>query len=182
MRARSAIPAPALRARPRSAVRRLAPGAAALALSCAALAGCSASGGSSPGPASTAASSPSAGSSPANTGKLTGNFCTDLKNIEKNVPIPATASGNIPALEQRASRYFNELAAYYGRLAAEAPPQVGQDVNRVVSAFRQFALALPRGSHSVKQVERQLRSSTGSGAAATKAFKQLMLYMTTKCE
>ena len=155
-------------------------GAAALALSGAALAGCGTSSGSSAGSAPAAASSPSAGSASAHTGKLTGNFCTDLKNIGTNVPIPATASGNIPALEQRASRYFHELAAYYTSLAAEAPPQVGQDINQVGSAFRQFASSIPKGSHSVGQIERQLSSLTSS-MAATKAFKQLMLYMTTKC-
>jgi hypothetical protein len=73
------------------------PGAAALVLACAALAGCGAPAApvGSPGAPSPAASSPSAGHASANTGKLTGNFCTDFKNIGTSMPIPASATGSL---------------------------------------------------------------------------------------
>src|SRR5580698_5920113 len=85
-------------------------GAAALALSGAALAGCGTSSGSSAGSAPAAASSPSAGGASANTGKLTGNFCTDLKNIGTNMPIPASVSGSLATMERHDGRYLNQVA------------------------------------------------------------------------
>jgi hypothetical protein len=156
-------------------------GAAALALSGAALAGCGTSSGSSAGSAPAAASSPSAGGASANTGKLTGNFCTDLKNIGTNMPIPASVSGSLATMERHDGRYLNQVAGYYSKLAAEAPPQVGQDINRIASAYQQLASSVVKGgSQSLSQIEQHMSSLTSSGPAA-KAFKQLVLYVTTKC-
>ncbi len=170
--------------RARSTARWAVQGAAALALSCAAVAGCSTSGGSSPGAAGSApaaASSPSAGGASANTGKLTGNFCTDLKNIGTNMPIPGSVSDSIATTEQHDGRYLKQVAAYYNKLAAEAPPQVGQDINRIASAYKQLASSVVKGGTlSLSQIEQQMSSLTSSGPSA-KAFKQLVVYVTTKC-
>lgn len=159
-------------------------GVAALVLSGAAVAGCSTSSGSSPGAAGSApaaASSPSAGGASANTGKLTGNFCTDLKNIGTNMPIPASVSGSLATMERHDGRYLNQVSGYYSKLAAEAPPQVGQDINRIASAYQQLASSVVKGgSLSLSQIEQQMSSLTSSGPAA-KAFKQLVVYVTTKC-
>ena len=159
-------------------------GAAALVLSCAALAGCGSSGGSSPSAAGAPASrgpSPSAGDASANTGKLTGNFCTDFKNIGTNMPIPAADSGSLATMERHDGRYLKEVAAYYARLAAEAPPQAGQEIRRISSAYQGLASSIVGGSrHSLSQIEQQIGSLTSSGAAA-QAFKKLIIYVTTKC-
>jgi len=160
------------------------PGAAALVLSCAALAGCGSSGGSSPSAASapsSSGSSPSAGNASAHSGKLTGNFCSDFKNIGTNMPIPAADSGSLATLEQHDGRYLKKVADYYSRLAAEAPPQAGQEIRSIASAYQNLASSLANGStHSVSQIEQQIGSLTSSGAAA-QALKKLVIYVTTKC-
>jgi hypothetical protein len=170
--------------RARSTVRWAVPAAAALALSCSAVAGCGTSSGSSPGAAGSApaaASSPSADSVSGNTESLTGNFCTDLKNIGTNMPIPSAVSGSVATMERHDGRYLQQVAAYYNKLAAEAPPQVGQDINRIASAYQQLSSSVVKGgSQSIGQIEQQLSSLTSSGPAAT-AFKQLVTYLTTKC-
>ena len=168
----------------RRTARWAVPGAAALVLSCAALAGCGSSGGSSPsvtGAPSPGGSSPLAGNASANRGKLTGNFCTDFKNIGTNMPIPAADSGRLAGLEHRDSRYLNEVSGYYSRLAAEAPPQAGMEIRRIASAYQDLASSVVKGStHSLSQIEQQIGSLTSSGAAA-QAFKKLVTYVTTKC-
>ena len=164
--------------------RRAAPAAAAFLLSCAALAGCGAAG----GPAQSAASTPpsggsssSAGNASANTGKLTGNFCTDFKNIGKNIPIPAAATGSLAEMERHDGRYLNQVAAYYDRLAAEAPPQAGKEIRLIVSAYQQLASSIAAGgTESMTKLEQQINTLTTSGTAGN-AFKQLVLYITTKC-
>jgi hypothetical protein len=176
----------------RSPARRVFPGAAALVLSCAALAGCAASGGSSSNSASggqsqNSASAPSGGSSSsagnasANTGKLTGNFCTDFKNVGSNIPIPATTTGSLATLEQHDGRYLRQVAAYYGRLAAEAPPPAGKEIRLIASAYQQLAGSIASaGTSSISKIEQQITSLTTSGAAGN-ALKQLVVYVTTKC-
>lgn len=168
----------------RRAARWAVPGAAALVLSCAALTGCGSSGGSSPGTASapsSAGSSPSAGNASASKGKLTGNFCTDFKNIGTNMPIPAAGSGSLATLEQRDGRYLNEVSGYYSRLAGEAPPQAGLEIRRIASAYQDLASSIVNGStHSLSQVEQQIGSLARSGAVA-QAFKKLVTYVTSKC-
>jgi hypothetical protein len=166
----------------RSPARRVFPGAAALVLSCAALAGC-ASGGSSNNSASapSGGSSSSAGSGSANTGKLTGNFCTDFKNIGANIPIPSATTGSLATLEQHDGRYLRQVAGYYSRLAAEAPPQAGQEIRRIASAYQRLAGSIASaGASSISKVEQQITSLTTSGAAGN-ALRQLVVYVTTKC-
>jgi len=167
----------------RRTARWAVPGAAALVLSCAALAACGSSGGSSPSPAGapSGGSALSAGNASAHNGKLTGNFCTDFKNLGTNMPLPAAGSGSVATTEQHDGRYLNQVAAYYGRLAAEAPPQAGQELRSIGSAYQQLASSLVNGgSHSLSQIEQQIGSLTSSGPAG-KALKQLILYVTTKC-
>jgi hypothetical protein len=175
----------------RSPARRVFPGAAALILSCAALAGCasggssnnSASGGQSQNSASapSGGSSSSAGNGSANTRKLTGNFCTDVKNIGANIPIPSTTTGSLATLEQHDGRYLRQVAGYYSRLAAEAPPQARKEIRLIASAYQQLAGSIASaGTGSISKIEQQITSLTTSGAASN-AFKQLVLYMTTKC-
>ncbi len=160
------------------------PGAAALVLSCAALAGCGSSGGSSPSAASappSGGSSPSAGSASAHNGKLTGNFCTDFKNIGTNMPLPAASSGSLATMEQHDGRYLNQVAAYYSSLAAEAPPQAGQEIRSIASAYQDLASSIANGgTHSLSQIEQRIGSLTSSGAAG-QAFRKLVSYVTTKC-
>jgi hypothetical protein len=174
----------------RSPARRVFPGAAALILSCAALAGC-ASGGSSNNSASggqsqNSASAPSGGSSSsagdsANTGKLTGNFCTDVKNFGANIPIPPTITGSLATLEQHDGRYLRQVGAYYSRLAAEAPPQAAKEIRLIASAYQRLAGSIASaGTGSISKIEQQITSLTTSGAASN-AFRQLVVYMTTKC-
>jgi hypothetical protein len=153
-------------------------------LSCAALAGCGSSGGSAPSAASapsSSGSSPSVGNASAHNGKLTGNFCSDFKNIGNNMPIPAADSGSLATLQQHDSRYLKEVADYYSRLAAEAPQQAGQEIRSIASAYQDLASSLVNGStHSLSQIEQQIGSLTSSGAAA-QALKKLVIYVTTKC-
>ena len=168
----------------RRTARWAVPGAAALVLSCAALAGCGSSGGSSPSAASapsSGGSSPSAGNAATHNGKLTGNFCSDFKNIGTNMPIPAADSGSLATMEQHDGRYLNQVADYYSRLAAEAPPQVGLEVQSIASAYQDLASSIETGStHSLSQIEQRIGSLTSSGAAG-QALKKLVMYMTTKC-
>jgi hypothetical protein len=181
----------------RRTARWAVPGAAAVILSCAALAGCGSSGGSSPSAASapsSGGSSPSAGTASAHNGKLTGNFCADFKNIGATMPIPAVASGSLAAMEQHDGRYLNQVADYYSRLAAEAPPQVGQEIQSIASAYQDLASSIvsengggreargrdKQSTHSLSQIEQRIGTLTSSGAAG-QAFKKLVIYMTTKC-
>jgi hypothetical protein len=174
------------------------------------LAGCGSSGGSPPsaaGAPSSSGSSPSAGKASAHTGKLTGNFCTDFKNIGTNMPIPAADSGSIATMEQHDGRYLKEVASYYAKLASEAPPQAGQQIGSIASAYQGLASSIvnesgggrwPRAgarstgagkaergagkqsTPSLSQIEQQIGSLTSSGPAA-QAFKKLIIYVTTKC-
>src|SRR5690242_1552490 len=168
----------------RRAARRAVPGAAVLVLSCAALAGCGSSGGSSSGAVgapSSGGSSPSSGNASASSGKLTGNFCTDFKNIGTNMPIPAADSGSLATMERHDGRYLKQVAAYYARLAAEAPPQAGQEIRSIASAYQGLASSIENGTtQSLSQIEQQIGSLTSSGAAA-QAFKKLIIYVTTNC-
>jgi hypothetical protein len=168
----------------RRAARRAVPATAAFVLSCAALAGCGGSGGPAPSAASTprpGGSSSSAGNASTGTGKLTGNFCTDFKNIGKNIPIPPSAAGSLATLEQHDRRYLRRVSAYYDKLAAEAPPQAGTEIRLIVSAYQKMAGSIASGSTgSLNKLEQQMRSLTTSGPVSN-AFKRLVVYVTTKC-
>ena len=97
------------------------------------------------------------------------------------MPIPAAGSGSLTTMEQHDGKYLKQVSAYYARLAAEAPPQVGQEIRSIASAYQELASSLESGgTQSVSQIERQMGSLTSSGAAA-QAFKKLIIYVTTKC-
>ena len=110
------------------------------------------------------------------------------------MPIPAADSGSLATLEQHDGRYLNQVSVYYSRLAAEAPPQAGQEIRRIASAYQDLASSIESGggrgargrekqsgsTHSLSQIEQQIGSLTSSGAAA-QAFKKLVIYVTTKC-
>jgi hypothetical protein len=163
----------------RRTARRAVPGAAALLLSCATLAGCGSLGAASaPSPAG---SSPSAGIASANNGKLTGNFCNDLKNIGTNIPIPPANASDPAAIQRRDGRYLNQVVAYYDKLASEAPPQAGKDIRLVASAYQRLASSITsQNASSLGRLEQQIAALTSSGAVGN-AFKQLIVYVTTKC-
>ncbi len=167
----------------RSAARAI-PGAAALVLSCAALAGCGGSGGPAQSVASTppsGGSSSSAGNASANTGKLTGNFCNDFKNIGKNIPIPAADTGSLSTMMQHDGKYLRQVAAYYDKLASEAPAQAGHEIQLIASAYRELASSITStSSGSLTKVEQKITTLTTSGAAGN-AFRQLIVYVSTKC-
>ena len=125
----------------RRTARWAVPGAAALIMSCAVLAGCGSSGGSSPSAASapsSGGSSPSAGNASAHNGKLTGNFCNDLKNIGKNIPIPPANASDPAAIQRRNSRYLNQVVAYYNKLASEAPERPAEQRQRQRQQRREY--------------------------------------------
>jgi len=163
---------------------RAIPGAAALVLSCAALAGCGGSGGPAQSVASTppsGGSSSSAGNASANSGKLTGNFCNDFKNIGKNIPIPAADTGSLSTMEQHDGKYLRQVAAYYDKLASEAPAQPGHEIQLIASAYQELASSITSiGSGSLTKLEQQITSLTTSGTAGN-AFRRLIVYVTTNC-
>src|SRR5207302_88515 len=72
--------------------------------------------------------------------------CTDVKNIGKNIRIPAGATSDPAAVERRDSRYLSQLAAYYDKLAAEAPPQAGKDIRLIVPAYQRLASSIANGN------------------------------------
>jgi hypothetical protein len=73
------------------------------------------------------------------------------------------------------------VAAYYGRLAAEAPPPAGKEIRLIASAYQQLAGSIASaGTGSISKIEQQITSLTTSGAAGN-ALKQLVVYVTTKC-
>jgi hypothetical protein len=156
---------------------------------CMTLAGC---GGSSGGPGNSGATSPSAAAttaSPAGTSsgtsgggaKLSGNFCTDFKNIGQNIKVPASATGSLTALEHNGVRYLDQAAAYFNGLAGEAPPQAGKELRIIASDYHVMAASISSGNYgSLPKIEQQMVSLTTKGAAGT-AFRNLITYMVTKC-
>jgi hypothetical protein len=104
-----------------------------------------------------------------------------LENIGNNFPIPAASTGSLPGMAKRDGKYLSQVAAYYDKLAAEAPPQAGQEIRQIAAAYQGLASSITAGSTvSLSKVERQINSLTTSGPAAT-AFKRLIAYLTTKC-
>src|SRR5262245_29288209 len=96
---------------------------------------CSNSWGSAPGPMKKVTNDTStSGGGPSGTGaRLTGNFCTDFKNIGQSVKIPASAQSDPSALQRHGAQYLTQAATYFRGLAAEAPPQAGKEL-RVLAA------------------------------------------------
>jgi hypothetical protein len=161
---------------------------AAVAGTCVALAGCSStttSGGNRqptglPSGAVTVPPTP-AGGGAGSVGKLTGNFCTDLKSIGTNFQLPASAQSSASAAQAQGVRYLNKLNAYFTGLAKEAPPQVAKDLRTIAADFQATSSAISSNSlNSPSKIEQQLQNVTTNGATGT-AFRNLIGYLITKC-
>jgi hypothetical protein len=160
------------------AQRRAALAITVVASACVALAGCgSGSGGSAPSsPSAAAPSAPAAAAG--SVGKLTGNFCTDLKNIGTSIKLPADAQDSVGAAKQKGVRYLDQVGKYFSGLSAEAPPQVASSLSTLASEFQTLAGAVSSGAYdSVSKIDQQLQSLITSGGA----FSKLISYVATKC-
>lgn len=160
---------------------------AALAGACLTLAGCGGSGSSSGSAAGgpniplSSASPASAAGTPGTAGKLTGNFCTDFKNLGTNIKVPANAQGSLSAFKQYGAPYLREVAAYFNGLAGEASPQAGQWLRTIAADYQALAGSIASGNlSSLPKVEQQMASLASTGTSGT-AFHQLVAYMLTKC-
>jgi hypothetical protein len=167
--------------------RRRAVVTAVLAGACLALAGCggsnSSSGSAAGGPniPLSSASPASAGGTSGSAGKLTGNFCTDFKNLGTNIKVPADAQGSLSALQQHGAPYLSEAAAYFNGLAGEASPQAGKELRIIAADYQALAASIASGNlSSLSEVEQQMASLATKGTSGT-AFRQLLAYMLTKC-
>jgi hypothetical protein len=164
---------------------------AAVAGTCLALTGCSSSP-SSPSNSSTAPSTslPSGAVTTAPTaqaggaasvGKLTGNFCNDVRSIGTSFQLPASAQGSVSAAQQQGVKYLDKLKAYFTGLAGEAPPQVSKDLRTIAADFQSTASAITSKSlSSAAKIDKQLQNLTSNGASGT-AFRNLVSYLVTKC-
>ncbi len=113
--------------------------------------------------------------------KLTGHFCTDFKNIGQNIKVPANATGSLTNLKQHGVQYLDQAAAYFNKLAAEAPPQAGKELRVIASDYQAMAASISSGNiGSLSKIEQRMVSLTTKGAAGS-AFRQLIAYMVTKC-
>jgi hypothetical protein len=156
---------------------------------CVLLAGCggssssSNSGGSAAGPMKKVTNDSSApGGGASGTGaRLTGNFCTDFKNIGQRVRIPASAQSDPGTLQRHGAQYLTQAAAYFQGLAAEAPPQAGKELRVLAADYQAIARSI-HGSNisSLSRIEKQMES-LASGGATGDAFRQLVTYVTTRC-
>jgi len=114
-------------------------------------------------------------------GKLTGNFCTDFKNIGQNVKLPGDATGSPAALKQRGVKFLNQAAAYFNGLASEAPSQPGKELHIIAGEYQTLAGSIASGDiSSLAKTEAQMVSLTTKGAAGS-AFHKLMTYVTIDC-
>src|SRR5215468_2326133 len=50
--------------------------------------------------------------------KLTGDFCTDFKNMGQSVRVPAGVQSDLNTLRQHGVKYLNQAATYFSGLAA----------------------------------------------------------------
>jgi hypothetical protein len=124
--------------------------------------------------------SPSA-SSTSGSSMLTGNFCNDLKNIGEHVKFPANATGSLSELRQNGVPALNQVAAYFDRLAAEAPPKAGQELRVIAADYKALAASITSGNtNSLSKIASKMESLTTNGSSGT-AFRQLIAYMVTKC-
>ena len=129
-----------------------------------------------PSGAATVPSGPAAGSS-GSFGKLTGNFCTDVKSMGNNVRPPADATGNPTATKQ----YLNQAKTYFNGLAFEAPKQVAASLHVIAAQVRALASAASSGNDSsLTKIGQKLQSLTTNGATGN-AFRNLIDYMLRKC-
>jgi hypothetical protein len=124
--------------------------------------------------------SPSA-SATSGSGKLTGDFCNDFKNIGEHVKVPANVTGSLSELRQNGVPALNTVAAYFDALAGEAPAKAGQELRVIAADYRALAASITSGNtNSLSKVVSQMENLTTNGASGT-AFRQLIAYMATKC-
>jgi hypothetical protein len=113
--------------------------------------------------------------------KLTGHFCTDFKNIGQNIKVPTDATGSLTALKQHGVQYLDQAAAYFNKVAAEAPPQAGKELRVIASDYQAMAASISSGNvGSLAKIEQRMVSLTTKGTAGN-AFRQLIAYMVTNC-
>jgi hypothetical protein len=113
--------------------------------------------------------------------RLTGNFCTDFKNIGQSVRIPASAHGDMKTLQQHGAQYLTQAATFFTGLAAEAPPQAGKELHVIAGDYQAIARSIYRSNiSSLSKIEKQMESLTSSGTTGD-AFRQLVTYVTINC-
>jgi hypothetical protein len=113
--------------------------------------------------------------------RLTGNFCTDFKNIGQSVRIPAGAHDSATTLQQHGVQYLTQAATYFTGLAAEAPQQAGKELRIIAEDYQAIARSIYRSNiNSLSKIEKQMESLTSNGATGD-GFRQLVTYVTTTC-
>jgi hypothetical protein len=121
------------------------------------------------------------GGTPPGVGKLTGNFCTDVRGIATSAALPADAQGSLSAAKQHGVQYLNRVKAYFDGLAGEAPSKLKNPLRTIGGSFQTLAAGIATGKYnSVPQIEQQLQSLTTNGASGS-AFRKLLAYMVLKC-
>lgn len=155
-----------------------------------ALVGCSGSASSGPGhstaaapnlPVSTAAPTTTPNIAVGTPGKLTGNFCNDVKSTANDMQVPPNAVGNVSNLETNGVKYLATVQKQFSGLAGEAPAPVAKELRTIASEYQSIAAAISsKNLNSIQKVEKQMASLTSAGAVG-KAFRSLISYMITKC-
>jgi hypothetical protein len=141
------------------------------------------SGGSAAGPMKTASNdAATSGSGTSGAGvRLTGNFCTDFKNIGKSIKLPAAAQSDLSTLQKHVVGYLAQAATYFEGLAAEAPPQAKNELRLIAKDYQALAGSVYKGNiGSLSKIEKRMESLTSNGASGD-AFRQLVTSVTTKC-
>jgi hypothetical protein len=114
-------------------------------------------------------------------GKLTGNFCNDIKSIGNDMQVPPDAEGNLSNLETNGVSYLKKVEQEFSGLAGEAPPAVAKELRTISADYQSIAAAITsKNLGSLQRIEKQLESLTSKGAAGN-AFRSLISYMVTKC-
>jgi hypothetical protein len=156
---------------------------------CVLLAGCgggsssaNSSGGSAAGTKTASNDAATSGGRTSGTGvRLTGNFCTDFKNIGQSVKIPAGAHDSATTLQQHGVQYLTQAATYFTGLAAEAPQQAGKELRVIAGDYQAIARSIYRSNiNSLSKIEKQMEALTSNGATGD-GFRQLVTYVTTQC-
>jgi hypothetical protein len=120
-------------------------------------------------------------SAPPASSKLTGKFCTDFRSVGEHVKLPANATGSLSALQRHGVPDLNKVAAYFDGLAAEAPPQAGQELRVIAADYKALAASIASGNAtSLSKAASQMENVTTNGSSGN-AFRQLISYMVTKC-
>jgi hypothetical protein len=114
-------------------------------------------------------------------GKLTGNFCNDIKSTANDMQVPANADSSLNDLETNGVKYLATVQKQFNGLASEAPKPVAQELRTIANEYQSIAAAIStKNLNSLQKVEKQMESLTSSGAVG-KAFRSLISYMITKC-